>query len=71
MMFLLTLATEDQECIIEHIVYTSDQLISQCKPALLYEAALLTGGTVEETPGLQSWSETEGEEEREFSREQD
>ena len=37
MMFLLSLATEGQECIIEHIVYTSNQLI------MLYEAARLPG----------------------------
>ena len=37
-MFLLTLATEGQE----RIVYTRDQLIALCKPALLCEPALLT-----------------------------
>ena len=42
-MFLLTLATEGQECIIECIVYTRDQLIVLCKPALLCEPALLPG----------------------------
>ena len=34
-MFLLTLATERQERIIERIVYTRDQLIALCEPALL------------------------------------
>ena len=34
-MFLLTLATESQEGILEHIVYTRDQLIALCEPALL------------------------------------
>ena len=43
MMFLLTLATEGQERIIERIAYTRDQLIALCKPALLCEPALLPG----------------------------
>ena len=34
-MFMLTLATEGQEHIIERIVYKHDQLIAPCKPALL------------------------------------
>ena len=35
MMFLLALATECQEHIIERIVYTRDQLIALCRSALL------------------------------------
>ena len=41
MMFLLALAKEGQERIIERIVNTRDQLIALCKPALLCEPALL------------------------------
>ena len=47
MMFLLALATEGQECIIERIVYTRDKLIALCKPALLCEPALLRGARPE------------------------
>ena len=47
MMFLLTLAKEGQEHIIERIVYTRNQLIVLCKPALLCEPALLPGARPE------------------------
>ena len=57
MKFLLSLAMEGQEHIIEHIVYTRDQLIVLCEPALL------PGARPEVPKELRSRSKTEGEEE--------
>ena len=46
-MFLLSLATEGQKRIIEHIDYTRDQLIALCKSALLCKPALQPGARPE------------------------